>query len=106
MLEQVIRNLQVSGEVGQTNQGSVSGYAGSGRIGYGMPMDDGYVSVGTMMGGYRAKGDTPQGPINKSDLKVQGMDASYSNRNGTFGVNYERQPMGGKQYNLFYSREF
>lgn len=104
-LQQILQNLQLSGQLQQINQGNVSVRAGGGRMGYGFPTDDGYVSVGALMGGRSARGNTPDGPVRDSSFKAQGADASYSNAYGTFGMNYLRQPEGN-QYNLFYRREF
>lgn len=105
-LQQILQNVQLSAMAQQMKVGNADILAGGGRIGYGVPTNNGYVSVGAMMGGHRMKANTPNGPIRDSSFGLQGLDASYSSGDSTFGAQYQKLPMGQTNYNLFYRKAF
>jgi hypothetical protein len=92
-LFQLLRNLQVSGQLSSTEGQGVSGYNYGGRVGSALPLGDGLFRAGLTGQGYNV--NTPMGT--NRDFNITGgdvgynwgtndMSLSYNNQGGTGGV--------------------
>lgn len=74
LLEQVLRNLELSGNYSTMQNDNMSGASYGGRIGYNIPMESGNLRMGVTGQGYKM--DSPYG--SSKDREITGGDVGYS----------------------------
>ena len=97
-LQEILKRLQISGDISRYKSNGVNTDVGYGRIGYGQPVgNEGYLSGGLSASGYKNK--------YAKDFGLTGADISYSQGDNTIGVEYNQDPME-KLLKLIYERRF
>jgi hypothetical protein len=81
-----LQNLQLTGEYGTIDDGFAKGSMYGGRIGYGVPMEDGKLSAGVTGSGMNIS--TPFGRFGQRD--ITGGDISYQTGPNVFGASYNK----------------
>ena len=86
-VNQILKNLQVSGQLNSFENSNVSGYNYGGRVGYGFPTNEGMFRAGITGQGFNA--NTPVGTM--KDFNVTGGDIGYSQKDQDLSLSYNRQ---------------
>lgn len=106
LLQDIVNRLQLSGNIESESNHGINSVYGNARVGYGFPIDNDMLSLGLLGSGYKVSGSTPYGNIKQSDIGITGLDAVYDKGLSTYGVSYDRNPMMGNIWNIFYNRRF
>jgi hypothetical protein len=105
-LQDFLQRLQVSGGMGTSNQPGAKTVYGSGRAGIDMPIGTSNLNAGVGFGGYKTKVDVPGFKQTYKDFGVNNIDAEYSSGQNTIGGNYQMNPQGKDEFNMYYRRNF
>jgi hypothetical protein len=103
-LAQVLRNLQISGQLGSFERGDVSGYNYGGRVGYGFPIGEGLFSAGVSGQGYKA--DTPMGTFRDSGLTGADLGYKWDDKDLSMSYNQTGGTGGVPLWQLLFSKYF
>ena len=92
-IDDLLKNLQLSGNIGTASSQNSNTLYGNGRVGYGQEVGDGYLSGGLSMGGYKANVNDNGNKQTYQDFGINGADANYSSGKNSYGVQYNTSPM-------------
>lgn len=94
-----LRNLDISGNVGQSGSQYDKTVYGDGRIGYNVPINNNNLNFGVSGSGYRSKGEDGT----QSGFGVNGADATLETGSGSYSASYDRL---NKMLQLMYRNRF